>query len=541
MARHPGSQGLRLFVFTEYRYDGQNAFDTRRGRALLVTSASSQETPMSHDNPLPHFDHWVHGQSMPPRGGEYFETENPWDGRAWARVARGNAADVEAAVQSAKNAFESAAWAGLTPSERGRLLWKAADLIAANADRLASIEQRDNGKLMSEVSSQVRYMADYFRYYAGLADKIQSAVIPTDKKGVFAYTRYEAKGVIAIITPWNSPLTLTSWKLAPALAAGCTVVIKPSEFTSGSMIELAKLLTTAGLPPGVVNVVTGFGGEVGEPLVTHKHVAHIGFTGGSVAGRKIYELAARNFKTVTLELGGKSPNIVFDDADIEQAVKGVVSGIFAASGQSCQAGSRLLLQRTIHDKFIDALVSFMSDVKMGDPNDPATQIGPIATRPQFEKILSYIEIAKAEGARCVLGGRSRPDLGAGQFIEPTIFVDVRNDMRIAQEEVFGPVLSVIPFDDAQDAIRIGNDVDFGLAAAVWTRDLERSMLMTEKLKAGTVWVNNYRATSFTSPFGGFKESGIGRESGIDAIKEYFDTKCVWVSAALDVPNPFIRR
>ena len=496
---------------------------------------------MSDNDKLPRYEHWIGGRSTPPVSGAYLPTDDPWDGRTWAHIARGNAQDVDAAVHAARSAFESPAWSDLTPSERGRLIWKAADLITANADRLAQIEQRDNGKLMAEVSTQVRYMADYFRYYAGLADKIHSAVIPTDKKGVFAYTRYEAKGVIAIITPWNSPLTLTSWKLAPALAAGCTVVVKPSEFTSGSMVELARLFTEAGFPDGVVNVVTGLGPEVGEPLVTHEDVAHIGFTGGALAGRKIYELAARNFKTVTLELGGKSPNIVFDDADLEQAVKGVVSGIFAASGQSCQAGSRLLVQRGIHDAFVERLVTFMRDVRLGDPKDPATQIGPIATRPQFEKILGYIDIARQEGATCVLGGRSRPDLGAGQFVEPTIFTGVRNDMRIAQEEVFGPVLAVIPFDDERDAVRIGNDIDYGLAAAVWTRDLKRAMFMTDKLKAGTVWVNNYRATSFTSPFGGYKESGIGRESGIDAIKEYFDTKCVWLSSDLEVPNPFVRR
>ena len=384
-------------------------------------------------------------------------------------------------------------------------------------------------------------MGDYFKYYAGLADKIQGAVIPTDKKGVFAYTKFEPKGVVAIITPWNSPLTLTSWKLAPALAAGCTVVVKPSEFTSASMIEFARLSAEAGLPDGVVNVVTGLGVEVGEALVTHPKVAHIGFTGGDAAGRRIYELAARGLKTVTLELGGKSPNIVFDDADLDQAVKGVVSGIFAASGQSCQAGSRLLLQDSIHDSFVAKLVEFVKTAKIGDPTQLDTQIGPISTRPQFEKILSYIRIARDEGARCVLGGNSRPDLGAGMFVEPTIFVDVNNNMRIAQEEVFGPVLAVIRFEDEADAIRIGNDIAFGLAAAVWTKDLRRAMLMTDKLKAGTIWVNNYRATSFTSPFGGYKDSGVGRESGMDAIKEYLETKCVWISADLDVPNPFVRR
>ena len=496
---------------------------------------------MTRTDSLPTYAHYIDGQPHPPSSGLFLPTEDPYTGAAWAQIARGNEADANAAVDAAHRAFTDGPWPALTASERGRLLWRLGDLITAHAPRLAEIEQRDNGKLATEVVSQVRYMADYFRYYAGLADKIQSAVIPTDKKGVFAYTRFEPKGVVAIITPWNSPLTLTSWKLAPALAAGCTAVIKPSEFTSASMVELASLFKEAGFPSGVVNVVTGLGPEVGQALVSHPSVAHIGFTGGSEAGRKIYELAARHFKTVTLELGGKSPNIVFDDADLTQAVKGVVSGIFAASGQSCQAGSRLLLQRSIHDRFIAMLVDFMRDVKLGDPSQSDTQIGPIATRPQFEKVLSYIEIAKNEGATCVLGGRSRPDLGAGMFVEPTIFTGVRNDMRIAQEEVFGPVLAVIPFGDEQDAIRLGNDVAYGLAAAVWTKDLRRAMLMTEKLQAGTVWVNNYRATSFTSPFGGYKESGIGRESGTETIKEYLNTKCVWISSDLEVPNPFVRR
>jgi (Z)-2-((N-methylformamido)methylene)-5-hydroxybutyrolactone dehydrogenase len=492
---------------------------------------------------LPRYEHFINGDAIPPSSGHYLPTDDPYSGETWAEIARGNAADADAAVLAAARAFKSGPWPAMTPSERSRLLWRLADLVTANADRLALIERRDNGKLAVEVVAQVRYMADYFRYYAGLADKVQSAVIPTDKKGVFAYTRYEAKGVVAIITPWNSPLTLTSWKLAPALAAGCTAVIKPSEYTSASMLEFARLFIEAGFPPGVVNVVTGLGPEVGEPLVVHPAVAHIGFTGGAAAGRAIYQLAARNLKTVTLELGGggKSPNIVFDDADFDQAVKGVVSGIFAASGQSCQAGSRLLLQRSIHDRFIGKLVDFMRDVRLGDPADPATQIGPIATKPQFEKILSYIDIAKSEGAQCVLGGRARPELASGQFIEPTIFTGVRNSMRIAQEEVFGPVLAVIPFDDEEDAIAIANDVAYGLAAAVWTANLKRAMVMTERLKAGTVWVNNYRATSFTSPFGGFKESGIGRESGSEAIKEYLDTKCVWISSDLEVPNPFVRR
>jgi len=493
------------------------------------------------DRSLPRYQSHIDGEGVPPSSGDWFESEDPYTGKPWALVGRGGADDVERAVLAADRAFHDAAWRGMSPSERGRVLWRIGDAIVENAPRLAEIERRDNGKLASEVTTQVRYMADYFRYYAGLADKVESAVLPTDKKGVFSYTKYYPKGVVAIITPWNSPLTLTSWKLAPALAAGCTAVVKPSEYTSASMLEFAALLPATGLPNGVVNVVTGLGADVGEPLVSHPKIAHVGFTGGEAAGRRVYELAARGLKTVTLELGGKSPNIVFDDADLEQALNGVVAGIFAASGQSCQAGSRLLVQRSIHDTFVDKLVAFVKTAKLGDPALPDTHIGPITTRPQFEKILSYLRIAKDEGARCVLGGRSRPDLGGGLFIEPTILTEVRNRMRIAQEEVFGPVLSVIPFDDEQEAIAIGNDIVYGLAAAVWTRSLRRAMLMTDALEAGTVWVNNYRATSFTSPFGGFKRSGIGRESGSEAIKEYLQTKCVWMSSDLDAQDPFIRR
>lgn len=493
----------------------------------------------SHEDSLRRYGPYIDGAERAPAGGKYFETQDPFSGRTWALVANCGPRDVDAAVCAAKRAF--GAWSELRPSQRGRVLRKFADSILANADRLAEIERRDNGKLAAEVNAQVRYLAEYFHYYAGLADKVQSAVLPTDKDGVFAYTVYEPKGVVAIITPWNSPLTLTSWKLAPALAAGCTTVIKPSEFTSASMVELATIATDAGVPAGVINVVTGFGPDVGEPLVGHPDVAHIGFTGGEIAGQKIYEAAARGMKTVTLELGGKSPNIIFDDADLDQAVKGVVSGVFAATGQTCQAGSRLLVQDGVHDEVVRRLIDFIGAAKIGDPADLSTQIGPVATRPQFDKILSYIEIAKKEGATLAYGGNSRPDIGSGQFIEPTIFTNVDNRMRVAQEEIFGPVLSVIRFKDEDDAVRIGNDIAYGLAAGVWTQSLKRTMFVTKRLKAGTIYVNNYRATSFTSPFGGFKRSGIGRESGPDAIKDYLDVKTVWLSSDLDVPNPFIRR
>ena len=487
------------------------------------------------------YGHYINGTEVAPRNGTYLASENPYSGEAWAEVARGDGDDVKAAVSAANAAFTNGAWSRMSASRRGAVLRDVAALIAEEAPRLAQIEQRDNGKLAAEVNAQVRYVSDYFHYYAGLADKVQGEVIPNDKSGCFTYTRHEPKGVVAIITPWNSPLTLTSWKLAPALAAGCTVVIKPSEFTSCAIVEFADLFRRAGFPDGVVNVVTGLGDEVGAPLVSHPDVAHVGFTGGEAAGVRVYELAARGLKTVTLELGGKSPNIIFADADLDQALNGVISGIFAAAGQSCQAGSRLLLQRSIHDRFVERLVKVAREIKLGDPTLPETQMGPIATRPQFEKILRCIEIAKSEGARCVAGGKSRPELGAGQFIEPTIFTGVESRMRIAQEEVFGPVLSVIPFEDEADAVRIANDVAYGLAAAVWTRDLQRAMSMTDQLKAGTIWVNNYRATSFTAPFGGMKRSGVGRESGVDAIREYLHTKCVWMSAGAAVANPFIRR
>jgi aldehyde dehydrogenase (NAD+) len=393
------------------------------------------------------------------------------------------------------------------------------------------------------MSAQTAYIPQWYYYYGGLADKVEGAVIPSDKRDVFNYTRYEPLGVVAAIVPWNSPLLLTAWKLAPALAAGNTVVVKPSEFTSASTLEFMRLVEQAGFPPGVVNVVTGFGADVGVPLVEHPLVAKVAFTGSDATGQKIYEAAARGLKRVSLELGGKSPNIVFDDADLDNAVKGVISGIFAATGQTCIAGSRLLVQRTIHDAFVERLAALARTARMGDPMSRDTQVGPVTTRPQFEKVLSYLDIAQSEGARPVLGGRraAAPECADGWFVEPTIFVDVHNRMRIAQEEVFGPVLSVIPFTDEDEAVAIGNDVVYGLAAGVWTRNMRRAFTMADRLQAGTIWVNTYRAISYLSPFGGYKRSGIGRESGQDMIKEYLQVKSVWISNAADVPNPFVIR
>jgi len=486
---------------------------------------------------------FIGGEWVEAAGGEHFPSDNPFTGKPWASIPRGGAADAACAVEAAHKALTSGEWPKCNATKRGALLRKLGDLITEHSKALAETEVRDNGKLYAEMSAQTAYMAQWYYYFGGLADKIEGSVIPIDKPDTFNYTRYEPMGVIAMIIPWNSPLLLLAWKLAPALAAGNTVVIKPSEYTSTSALEFMKLIEQAGFPPGVVNVVTGFGAEVGTPLVEHPKVAKVAFTGSDATGQRIYEAAAKGLKRVSMELGGKSPNIVFDDAHIDNAVKGVISGIFAATGQTCIAGSRLLVQQSIHDQFVDKLVALAKTAKMGDPMSMDTQVGPVTNPPQFKKILDYIDIAKGEGAKAVLGGAkaTRPECGNGWFVEPTIFTGVNNAMRIAQEEVFGPVLSVIPFRDEEEAIAIGNDVVYGLAAGVWTQNMRRAFLMSEKLQAGTVWVNTYRAVSFMSPFGGFKRSGIGRESGQDMIYEYLQTKSVWISTATEVPNPFVLR
>ena len=393
------------------------------------------------------------------------------------------------------------------------------------------------------MGAQTKYLAEWYRYYGGLADKIEGAVIPSDKPGMFNFTRYEPLGVVGMITAWNSPLLLLAWKLAPALAAGNTAVVKPSEFTSASSLEFMELIREAGFPKGVVNCITGLGLEVGQPMVDHPNLDKVAFTGSDASGQKIYESAAKKIIPVTLELGGKSPNIVFEDADFESAVMGTISGIFAATGQTCIAGSRLLVQRSIHDSFVERLIEVAKEAKIGDPMSTETHVGPVTTPPQYKKILDYIEVARKEGAKCVLGGKpyAGDGLRSDRFVEPTIFTGVSNQMRIAQEEIFGPVLSVIPFDDEDEAIALGNDIVFGLAAGVWTSDIGRALRMSEKLKAGTIWVNTYRAVSFTSPFGGYKRSGKGRESGQESIKEFLQVKSVWIAQETTTANPFIMR
>ncbi|MEM7057039.1 MAG: aldehyde dehydrogenase [Pseudomonadota bacterium] len=490
------------------------------------------------------YQHFINGTYTDPAQGEWFDSVDPYRGEAWAKIPRGTAADVDRAVAAAKAALASSEWSQSTPSHRGKMMRKLGDLVAEHGPRLAEIEVRDNGKLLSEMAGQLKYHPEWWYYFGGLADKIEGSVIPIDKPNHLAFTNHEPVGVVGAITAWNSPLFFVAQKCAPALAAGCTVVIKPSEFTSASTLEYAELVKEAGFPDGVFNVVAGLGAEAGSALVDHPDVAKISFTGSDKTGAAIYSQAAKTIKRVSLELGGKSPNIIFDDANLDAAAAGAVSGIFAATGQTCIAGSRLLVQNSVKDQITERLVNLAKSAKIGDPMKPDTNIGPVTTPPQYEKIRDYINIARGEGAELVFGGGTPegPEILGSQFVEPTIFAGVQNSMRIAQEEVFGPVLSIIGFDDEDEAVEIGNDIAFGLAAGIWTQNIGRAVRMSKALKAGTVWVNTYRAVSYMMPFGGVKRSGIGRESGIEAIREYLSTKSVWINTSDEAPgNPFVMR
>lgn len=484
---------------------------------------------------------FINGEWVEAQSGERKDTINPYTNKSWASVPVGSEADVDLAVAAARNAFENGEWSTLSASARGKLLLKLAALIEENIDYIAEIESRDNGKLIRETHTHLKSLVDYFIYYGGLADKIQGDVIPLNKTSVLNYTLREPLGVVGAITPWNSPLLLSTWKIAPALATGNTMVIKPSSTTPCSILEFAKLVEKAGFPPGVFNVVTGPGSKIGNHLASHPGVDKISFTGGTDTGKKLAEVAAKNVKRITLELGGKSPNIVFEDANLDNAVKGVVAGIFAACGQTCSAGSRLLLQRSIYDEFLGRLVARTEQIKFGNPIEWETELGPLANREQLEKVKYYVDVAKEEGATVLIGGE-RPEgseFENGLFYKPTILTNVTNDMRVAQEEIFGPVLCVIPFETEEEAIQIANDSDFGLVSGVWTSNIYRGHRMAQAIKAGTVWINTFRNANYASPFGGYKQSGYGRENGIDVIKEYTQVKSVWVETSEQMRDPFV--
>lgn len=484
--------------------------------------------------------HFIDGAPAEPASGEYIESTNPATLETLYSFARGGKEDVEKAVASAKKAFESSGWRDLSATKRGHLLRKLGDLIAENSEELALQESLDNGKLLREMRAQLKSVPEYLYYYGGLADKIMGSTIPSSSPFVLNYTVREPLGVVGAITPWNSPITLTISKLAPALASGNTIVIKPSEYTSRTIVRIAELAHEAGFPPGVVNVVTGYGAEAGAALVEDKRLAKISFTGSTQTGSSIAASAASRFIGTTLELGGKSPNIVFSDADCDNASIGIVAGIFAAAGQTCIAGSRVFAQEEIYDELVEKIINRASKIKMGDPLKDDTELGPLAFAGQLEKVESYVQQGIAEGAKLQFGG-SRPDVGLpGYFFSPTVFTEATNEMTICREEIFGPVVAIMPFKTEEEVLAKANDTSYGLAAGVWTSNLQRAIRMSDRLEAGTVWLNMYRAMSPTSPRQGFKNSGVGIEHGVEAINEYTRLKSVWINTdESPMQDPFI--
>ena len=474
----------------------------------------------------------IGGEWVEAASGKRFATVNPATAETLTDIAEGGAADVDRAVAAARKAFEASgkgAWRSLSASERGRLLWKLADLIENNIEELAELETLDNGKPIFESRYvDMPMVADVFRYYAGWATKIQGETVNTFESA-FTYTLREPVGVVGAIVAWNFPLLLASWKLGPALACGCTVVLKPAEQTPLTALRFGELCQEAGLPAGVINIVTG-GPEAGAALVRHPGVDKVAFTGSTAVGKEIMRSAADTLKRITLELGGKSPNIVFADSDLDSAVKGAINGIFYGKGEVCCAGSRLFVESKVQDEFLGKLVERAKKLQPGDPLDPKTRLGAIVSQEQMNQILGYIEAGQKEGAQLLAGGKRAAVNGdKGYFVEPTIFGGVKNEMKIAQEEIFGPVLATLGFDDIEQVAELANRNVYGLAAAIWTRDVKKAHALSRRLKAGTVWINTYGVMDAALPFGGFKQSGFGRELGAHAIEHYTELKTVWLS------------
>ena len=474
--------------------------------------------------------------------GGRFDCVNPATGKRWASAPAATSSDTERAVAAAHRALRNGPWPEMTATQRGQMLFRLADLVAEHAHRLGSIEMTDSGKLAAETRSQTAYVAEYYRYYGGLADKIQGATLPIDKPNMHVFTRREPIGVVAAIVPWNAAMFLTATKLGPALAAGNTVVIKASEEAPAVMCEFAALVEQAGFPAGVVNIITGFGEPCGRVLTSHPLVSRVAFTGGTTAASRVVANTANNFAHVSLELGGKSPILVFDDADMEGAVNGAIAGNFGATGQSCVAGSRVLVQAGIHDEFLARLIERAKEIRIGDPLEDGTQMGPLATRAQLERIQQVVAESEAQGAVVQTGGKRPDGFDSGWYYEPTIISCMDQNTPSTQVELFGPVMSVLRFEDERVGIGLANDSPFGLGAGVFTKDVARAHRVAANIHSGIVWINTYRVISPIAPFGGFGQSGYGREAGVDAIYDYTRTKTVWVNTSEEpMANPFVIR
>ncbi|MEE2646150.1 MAG: aldehyde dehydrogenase [Actinomycetota bacterium] len=485
---------------------------------------------------------YINGEFCEASDGGRFESINPSTGEPWATAPAATEEDVDRAVRSAHHALYEGPWSKLTATERGKMLFKLADLMTENSELLGSVETTDSGKLAVETRGQSAYVAEYYRYYGGLADKVEGRTLPIDKPNLHVFTTQEPIGVVAGIVPWNAEMLLTATKAAPALAAGNTVVIKSSEEAPAPVLEFARLVDEVGFPPGVFNLITGFGEPCGRALTSHPLVAKISFTGGVDAARHVVENTSQNFAPVSLELGGKSPIVIFDDADLEGAVNGAVAGNFGATGQSCVAGSRVFVQSGIYDEFIAEVIKRAEAVRIGDPLDADTQVGPLATEAQRNRIEETLVMAQEQGAVIHTGG-SRPEgFENGWYFEPTVVACPDQSVETTQVELFGPVMSVLKFETEEDAVSLANDTQFGLGAGVFTSNVARAHRVSAAIRSGIVWVNTYRAISPIAPFGGFRQSGYGREAGINAIYDYTRTKSVWINTGEEpMANPFVMR
>ncbi|WP_282168433.1 aldehyde dehydrogenase [Ruegeria atlantica] len=489
---------------------------------------------------LPHFQLFIDGAWTEGSASQVMTSQNPATGQGWATFACASPSDVERAIAAAKRVLDDPEWRDMTQTQRGKLLYRLADLVAENAKRLGELETTDSGKLLAETSAQTGYVADYYRYYAGLADKVEGTVLPIDKPDMHVFTSREPIGVVAAIVPWNAQMFLTATKLGPALAAGCSVVLKASEIAPAPMLEFARLIEQAGFPPGVVSVITGDAENCAIPLTRHPDVDRIAFTGGPETARHVVRNSAENFAVTSLELGGKSPILVFEDADMDGAANGLIAGNFGASGQSCVAGTRGLVHRSILGPLVERIAEKASAIRLGDPLQPETRVGPLCTAAQVRKIENTLSKAQGQGATIHFGGKAadRP----GNYMNPTLVECVSPETETLKIEMFGPVMSLLPFDTEEEAIALANSTPYGLGSGVFTQNLARAHRVSKRIRAGICWVNTYRAISPIAPFGGFNQSGYGREAGVEAILDYTRTKTTWISTAQEpMANPFIMR